>query len=118
MKKIIADILLVFVLCLFADDTDASWLLDEERYHVSAHGQNSCQDCHAEIADKSLHPDRAEVNKTLPDFYRLEQCTSCHEDVLEDLNEGTHGGENIADEKEFKFCIGCHDPHYSVFHMT
>jgi nitrate reductase gamma subunit len=116
MKEIIACILLVFVLCSFRVDADASWLIDAERYHVSAHGQNSCQDCHADIADKSLHPDPVEVNKSLPDFYRLEQCTSCHEDVLEDLNEdeGTHGGENIANEKEFKFCIGCHDPHYQL----
>src|SRR5210317_1806266 len=98
MKKIIPCILLVFVLCAFAIDTDASWLIDEERYHVSAHGENSCQDCHADIAEKSLHPDPAEVNKTLPDFYRLEQCTDCHEEVLEDADEGSHGGEKIADE--------------------
>jgi len=114
MKEIISGILLVFVMCLFADDTDASWLIDEERYHVSAHGQNSCQDCHADIADKSLHPDPAEVNKSLPDFYSLEQCTACHEDILEDVDEGTHGGEDITDEKAFKFCIGCHDPHYQL----
>ena len=112
MKEFIAGILLVFVLCFFAVDTDASWLIDAERYHVSAHGQISCQDCHSDIADKPLHPDPAEVNKTLPDFYRLEQCTSCHEDILEDVNEGIHGGENIADEKAFNYCIGCHDPHY------
>jgi hypothetical protein len=101
-------------MCLFSDDGDASWLIDAERYHVSAHGQNSCQDCHADIADKSLHPDPAAVNKTLSDFYRLEQCTDCHEEILEDLDDGTHGGENIADEKAFNFCIGCHDPHYQL----
>jgi len=114
MKKNIVYLQLVLVLCLSAGDTDASWLIDEERYHVSAHGQNSCQDCHADIADKSLHPDPAEVNKTIPDFYSLEQCTACHEDTLEDLDEGTHGGEDITDEKSFKFCIGCHDPHYQL----
>ena len=114
MKKTITCILLVFGLGAFNVEADASWLIDAERYHVSVHGQNSCQDCHADIADKSLHPDPAEVNKTLPDFYSLEQCTACHEDILEDVNEGTHGGENIADEKAFKFCIGCHDPHYQL----
>ena len=114
MKKNIVQLLLVMVLCLSAVNTDASWLIDEERYHVSAHGRNSCQDCHAEIADKSLHPDPAEVNNTLADFYRLEQCTACHEDTLEDLDEGSHGGENITDEKSFKFCVGCHDPHYQL----
>ena len=114
MKEIILGILLVFVLCLFADNADASWLIDEERYHVSAHGEISCQDCHSDIVDKSLHPDPAEVNKSLPDFYSLEQCTACHEDTLEDYDEGTHGGEDITDEKEFKYCIGCHDPHYQL----
>jgi nitrate reductase gamma subunit len=114
MKEIIAIVLLVFVLYAFAVDADASWLIDEERYHVSAHGQNSCQDCHADIVDRSLHPDPAEVSKSLREFYRLEQCTSCHDDILEDLDEGSHGGENIGDEKEFKFCIGCHDPHYQL----
>ena len=112
MKKTITCILLVFGLGAFNVVADASWLIDAERYHVSVHGQNSCQDCHADIADKSLHPDPAEVNKTLRNFYREEQCTVCHEDILEDVNEGTHGGENIADEKAFNYCIGCHDPHY------
>ena len=114
MKKTITCILLVFGLGAFNVEADASWLIDAERYHVSAHGQNTCQDCHADIADKSLHPDPAEVNETLPDFYSLEQCTACHEDILEDVNEGTHGGEDIADEKTFNFCIGCHDPHYQL----
>jgi nitrate reductase gamma subunit len=114
MKNTVVGILAAFGLCLLAVDTGASWLIDAERYHVSAHSQNSCQDCHADIADKSLHPDPAEVNKTLPDFYRLEQCTACHEEVLEDVNEGSHGGEKIADEQAFNFCIGCHDPHYQL----
>ena len=114
MKEIITGILLVYILCLSAVEADASWLLDVERFHVSAHGQNSCQDCHAEISDKSLHPDPAEVNKTLADFYRLEQCTACHEEVLENADEGSHGGEKIADEQAFNFCIGCHDPHYQL----
>jgi len=117
MKEIITGILFVFVSCLLAADTDASWLIDEERYHVSAHGQNACQDCHSGIADKSLHPDPAEVNKTLADFYRPDQCTSCHEDVLEDADEGSHSGEQIADRQEFNFCIGCHDPHYQLSYI-
>ena len=114
MKEILACILLVFVMCSFAVDAEASWLIDAERFHISAHGQNSCQDCHTDIADKPLHPDPAEVDKTLPDFYRLEQCTTCHEDIYEDLKEGRHGGEKIGDELEFKYCIACHDPHYQL----
>lgn len=116
MKKKITGIWLIFVLLAFNDIADASWLINVERYHVSAHGQNSCQDCHAEIADKSLHPDPADVYRSLQEFYRLEQCTSCHEDILEDMDEGMHGGKENADGKEFKFCIGCHDPHYQLFY--
>ena len=114
MKNIIISALFVIALCLLAVDAEGSWLIDAERYHVSAHGQNSCQDCHADIADKPLHPDPAKVSKRLREYYRLEQCTSCHEDILEDLDDGTHGGEKIAGEEEFKFCIGCHDPHYQL----
>ncbi len=114
MKEIIVCILLVVVLWAIGVDADASWLIHAERYHVSAHGQNSCQDCHADIADKSLHPDPAEVNQSLRAFYRLEQCTVCHEDILGDLDDGRHGGEKIGDEKAFKYCIGCHDPHYQL----
>ena len=117
MKETATGILAVFVLLLFAVDADASWLIDAERYHVSVHGQTSCQDCHADIAHKSLHPDPAAVNKPLADFYRLEQCSACHEDVLEDADEGSHGGEQIADEQEFYFCIGCHDPHYQLSYL-
>jgi nitrate reductase gamma subunit len=105
------------LLVLNAVYASASWLIEPERFHVSAHGQISCQECHADIADKSLHPDPAEVNKSLSDFYRLEQCITCHEDVLEDIDEGSHGGEQIADEPEFKFCIGCHDPHYQLAYL-
>ena len=117
MKDILVGILFVFVLIFVAVDAGASWLIDEERYHVSVHGRISCLDCHPDIVDKSLHPDPAEVNKTLPDFYRLEQCISCHEDVLEDVSEGTHGGEKITNEQEFNFCIGCHDPHYQLSYI-
>jgi nitrate reductase gamma subunit len=112
MKKTITCILFVLILCAFDVDAKASWLIDAERYHVSAHGQNACQDCHADIADKSLHPDPADVYRSLREFYQLEQCTACHEDILADLDEGTHGGEDITDKKAFKFCIGCHYPHY------
>ena len=117
MKDTLACIWFLFALIFVAVDAGASWLIDEERYHVSAHGQKSCHDCHADIADKSLHPDPTEVNKTLPDFYRLGQCTACHEEVLEDVNEGTHGGEKITNEQEFNFCIGCHDPHYQLSYI-
>jgi hypothetical protein len=59
MKDILVGILFVFVLIFVAVDAGASWLIDEERYHVSVHGRISCLDCHPDIVNKSLHPDPA-----------------------------------------------------------
>ena len=63
MKKmsIIALFLLPFV--FGGSGADASWLIDTGKFHVSAHGQNSCQDCHENIGEKSLHPNSEDVNR-------------------------------------------------------
>ena len=93
---------------------EASWLIDAERFHVSAHGQISCRDCHSEISEKQDHPNPEDVNKTLNDFFRPDQCTDCHEDVLDDINEGTLCRESVTDRGKLNVCIGCHDPHYQT----
>lgn len=90
----------------------ASWLIDGRRYHVSAHGQNACKDCHEDIDKESLHPNPADVNKKLRDFFRIDTCTSCHDDVMEDLEEGIHGTKKIKDLKTYEYCLDCHQPHY------
>jgi len=117
MKNLYAETIIGLLFILNAVSSEASWLIDPERFHVSVHGQISCQDCHSNIADKQPHPNAEDVNKTLEAFFHLEQCTDCHEDVLQDVNEGTHGGEKIVDEQAFNFCIGCHDPHYQLSYL-
>ena len=51
----------------------ASWFVDASKFHISAHGQNSCQDCHADISGR-FHPNPAEVNKDLKDFFHPDPC--------------------------------------------
>ncbi len=89
----------------------ASWFVDASRFHISAHGQNSCQDCHADISGRRLHPNPAEVNKDLKTFFHLDTCLDCHDDVMEDLDEGMHSAKRIEDRKKYEDCLGCHHPH-------
>jgi nitrate reductase gamma subunit len=93
---------------------EASWLIDAERFHVSAHGRTSCRECHGDIPQNRLHPDPANVNESLKDFFRLEQCEDCHLEALEEIDEGTHGGLTDRSGEEMEHCIGCHDPHYQL----
>ncbi|MGW8323679.1 MAG: hypothetical protein ACWGSD_19220, partial [Thermodesulfobacteriota bacterium] len=79
----------VALLCRVEDAT-AGWLIDPERFHVSAHGQTSCLECHGDIVERKLHPNPRNVNKSLEDFFRVEQCEDCHRDVLDEIDEGTH----------------------------
>lgn len=90
----------------------ASWLIDPAGYHVSVHGQLSCLDCHSDMAGKDPHPDPEDVNKTLGDFFYVDQCTGCHDGVAEDIENGTHGGKRVKNPEAYGDCIRCHDPHY------
>lgn len=101
----------IALLCRVEDAT-ARWLLDPERFHVSAHGGISCLECHEEIAEKKPHPNPGNVNKSLEDFFRVEPCEDCHLDVPEEIDEGTHGGVTGKSREELTYCIGCHEPHY------
>lgn len=107
---------LLLSLTLFIDSgwADSSWLIDRERFHVSAHGQLSCLECHTIDPDEQIHPNPANVNKRLKDFFFTEQCTDCHGEVLEEYEKGTHGGKRIDDPLTFNYCIECHDPHYQL----
>jgi hypothetical protein len=55
---------------------EGSWFIDPGRFHVSVHRRISCSECHGEIS-KTIHPDPGSVNRTLNDFYRLDQCAGC-----------------------------------------
>lgn len=107
-------IILAVILLWFSNTAEAGWLIDNERFHVSVHGRLSCQDCHEGISGRKRHPNPADVNKNVRDFFQLEQCTSCHEDVTDEISEGRHGGQEATLWQRFETCIECHDPHYEV----
>ena len=67
-----------------------SWLIDDAKFHISAHGQISCQDCHESIVDENLHPNPEDVNKEPADFFSIDQCLACHDEILDDLDNGVH----------------------------
>ena len=104
-------LLFLAVLGLGTVEAKASWLIDQKDYHVSAHGQTSCQDCHEDIADKKLHPDPSDVNKVRGDFFSPEMCFSCHDEIQDDLEAGKHGRKKIRDPGKYRYCIRCHKAH-------
>jgi nitrate reductase gamma subunit len=108
-------LLMVLALVIFSQRFAlASWFVDARRFHISAHGQNSCQDCHADISARRLHPNPAEVNKDLKEFFHQDTCLDCHDEVMEELDKGIHGVKKIKDRKKHEDCLDCHDPHYQL----
>ena len=115
-KTISISLLSVFFLMFYVLTVEASWWIDVQKYQVSAHGDMSCMECHADIFDHELHPNPENVNKRLNDFFDMDaSCLDCHDDTREDLQEGLHGAEKVEDPKEYEDCIGCHHPHYQEF---
>jgi len=112
MKSITTMVLVLACITLSGIEARASWLIDARRFHISAHGQTSCQDCHKDIAEQGLHPNPADVNKKLADFFNMDQCLSCHGDIMDDLDQGLHGKERVKDPKKYVHCLQCHNPHY------
>ncbi|MFC1816236.1 respiratory nitrate reductase subunit gamma [Thermodesulfobacteriota bacterium] len=105
----------IFVLMLhmlLGSPAEASWLLDIEKFLNSAHGKNTCLECHENSASREPHPDPAKVTKKLSDFFSPDQCLMCHDAVLDKLAKGSHGAETIKNPKRYEDCIPCHDPHY------
>jgi len=93
---------------------EASWFIDAEKFHASAHGQFSCQDCHGDIIDRSLHPDPSDVGKQLTDFFHPEQCVECHDNVPEDLERKRHGAQEIDSADSYANCLECHNSHQAL----
>ena len=112
MKKYILSGSTLALLLLFFPAAHASWLIDPVKFSQSLHAQISCRDCHPEIGGQSLHPDPADVDKKLSEFFTPEQCTVCHDDITENLSQGTHGSLNVTDPKRYQNCLPCHNPHY------
>jgi nitrate reductase gamma subunit len=90
----------------------ASWLVDSERYHISAHGQFSCLECHGDLADRRPHPDPTRVACKPERPYRIDACMACHDHLAEDLAGGFHGTLTVERPETYQDCLACHDPHY------
>ncbi len=101
---------LVFFI-FFTPNAQASWQLDPARFHVSAHGQTPCLDCHGNVADQQFHPKPANVNKQEKSFFKSDQCLDCHDQVMDNLNNGFHGSLNVKNASEYGYCLKCHNPH-------
>ncbi len=89
---------------------EASWLIDARKFHISAHGQTPCVDCHGDMAERDFHPNPDVVNKKRSDFFNQEQCLSCHDDVTDNLESGLHGSKKVRNPNKY-ICIRCHKPH-------
>ncbi len=114
MEKLFAALTASVLLAFSVPTVGASWLIDKEKFHTSAHGSLSCQDCHADIFARNLHPDPVDVNKALTDFFDPSKCFSCHDDVFDEIEEGGHAGQTVTHWRKFNTCIECHNPHYQL----
>jgi len=89
-----------------------SWFVDLGRYHIGAHGQTSCHDCHLDVVHRPIHPDPSLVNRNLRGSFKFETCFECHEGTKSDLEKGLHAGRPLRTAESYTRCIACHDPHY------
>lgn len=87
-----------------------AWRFDGRQYEASAHGVFSCRECHYDIP-MYLHPDPEKVNQQPYESFAPNACYSCHPNVQNDLEAGTHAGFDIAEQSIHGQCIDCHDPH-------
>ena len=91
--------------------SEASWLIERAAFHMSAHGQTSCLDCHDDVVDRDIHPDPDHVDKSIEDFFKPDQCYACHDDIQDALGQSIHGSQKIRTPLDYSNCIECHDPH-------
>ena len=111
MRIVASTILALFTIIGVNGDVHADWLVDEVRWHVSAHGQIMCLDCHGEIAKQALHPDPSNVNQPSGSRFQPQPCAGCHDAVLTELAAGRHSGQPLKDDQDYRDCRNCHDPH-------
>lgn len=112
MRVTASAIISLFVLIGLSGHGRADWLVDETRWHVSAHGQVMCLDCHGDVGQRALHPDPENVNRSPGSFFRPERCAGCHDAVFAELTAGRHGGQPLKAGQDYRRCLDCHDPHY------
>lgn len=111
MKRALAALSLSCFLLALSWEADASWLMDARRFHISAHGQTSCLDCHEDIRQEAIHPNPLDVNKKRESFFKADLCLMCHEEVQDQLTEGVHGRKAVDNAEKYQRCIRCHKPH-------
>lgn len=111
MKRAIAALSISCFLLVLTWEADASWLVDARRFHISAHGQTSCVDCHDDVRKATIHPNPMDVNKKRESFFKADLCLMCHEDVQDQLTEGVHGRKAVDDPAKYQHCLRCHKPH-------
>lgn len=92
----------------------SSWLIDAKKFHASVHGRTSCQDCHGGLQGRPLHPDPGDVAKKQEEFFHVDHCLACHDDVLNKLGRGIHGSGKVDNFQKYKACLSCHEPHYQT----
>jgi nitrate reductase gamma subunit len=114
MKGIATIVLVLTTIILSGLEARASWFIDAAKLHISAHGQLSCQDCHEEVAERDIHPNPSDVNKDRRDFFSIDQCLLCHEEILDNLEQGFHGSIRVQEPKRYEQCLQCHSPHYQL----
>lgn len=94
-----------------AFDAGATWLVDQKKFHVSVHGAFSCQDCHEDVIGRDLHPNPEDIVKKRTEFFDVDRCLACHDDVLDNLEQGEHGSKRIQNPDAYRECYRCHEPH-------
>ena len=109
--RVVAFLAAVLLFVLFVEHSEAGWLIDEKQFHTSAHGQLSCMECHGDISERKNHPDPKNVNQKIEAFFDPAHCVSCHDEVMGDINAGTHGDNKANSQQLATYCIGCHPPH-------
>lgn len=107
--------LLVLAVCWLrpaAAHAGSSWLIDEMRFHASAHSALSCTDCHTDIAEAAEHPTATGLNQPGSTAFSAEGCFKCHSEVEDELAKGKHAGKTLVKGQDYAQCITCHNPHY------
>ena len=107
--------LLVLAICWLrpvAAHAGSSWLIDEMRFHASAHSALSCTDCHTDIAEAAEHPTAKGLNQPGSTAFSAEGCYKCHSEVEDELAKGKHAGKTLVKGQDYAQCITCHNPHY------
>ena len=107
--------LLVLATCWLrpsAAHASGSWLIDEMRFHASAHSILSCTDCHTDIAEASEHPTLKGLNQPGSTAFTAEGCFKCHSEVESELAHSKHAGKPLVKGQNYSQCTTCHNPHY------